>query len=70
MRLIYNSEVLKDSNKTLRQYSISNGSTLQLVTLVGWVIHVNDRHNPDVVLDVFVEGHSAQVRDIWLAITQ
>ena len=30
--------------------------------MVGWVVRINDRQNPDRVFDVLVEGHNAQVQ--------
>ena len=57
---------MNNDGRTLQQYGISHESCLHIVILSGWIIRVEDRHNPGRVLEVLIEGHDPQVYNMPL----
>ena len=57
---------MNNDGRTLQQYGISHESCLHIVILSGWIIRVEDRHNPGRVLEVLIEGHDPQVYNVPL----
>ena len=60
-KLIFNGETLEVNGTLLSHYGIGDGSCLQVVIQVGWIIRVSDLHNPGRVVEVFLKGHSPEV---------
>ena len=60
-KLIFNGETLEVNGTLLSHYGIGDGSCLQVVIQVGWIIRVSDLHNPGRVLEVFLKGHNPEV---------
>ena len=55
------SMTLEVDGTLLSHYGIGDGSCLQVVIQVGWIIRVSDLHNPGRVLEVFLKGHNPEV---------
>ena len=60
-KLIFNGETLEVNGTLLSHYGIEDGSCLQVVIQVGWIIRVSDLHNPGRVVEVFLKGHNPEV---------
>ncbi|XP_019849906.1 PREDICTED: polyubiquitin-like [Amphimedon queenslandica] len=59
-RLIYNNEILESNGTLLSHYGITDGVCLQLVVMAGWIIRINNLHNPGQTIEVFLKGHDCE----------